>query len=219
MNKRLIRGILLAAVVGVIILTPGSFASPKPTPLDELETKLLAAAKVEVTFHIVGPGTKESTDLQGTLVIETGNIVSLNAKGSYFGRDTELSMRSDGAKMILNGVRGEQAVATPLGTNQALLIGLTRMGLLHNLFKLHAGYPPDHAEGGVQGWVVADKLTQEGETLSFGVVVAGKESGSAKLTLKGDTLLPMERKAVIAFTNREFKVTERYSEFKITPAK
>jgi len=41
----------------------------------------------------------------------------------------------------------------PPEVREALVIGLTRMGILHNLARLVAGVPPDRASGGVRDWV------------------------------------------------------------------
>ena len=43
--------------------------------------------------------------------------------------------------------------ATPPALNEAIVIGLTRMGHLHNIAVLTGGLPPDHSDGGAADWV------------------------------------------------------------------
>jgi hypothetical protein len=51
-----------------------------------------------------------------------------------------------------NAVRRFHADA-PAGLTEALVLGFTRMGILHNLARLTRGAAPDHADGGVREWV------------------------------------------------------------------
>ena len=103
------------------------------------------------------------------------------------------------------------------------MIGLTRMGILHNLALMTAGQAPDHGEGGVREWVtVSDfkggKVTDDSREVwvrSFQITVAGAPSGSAALWIDAATGDPLRRSQTVQFETGEMKVIEEYEAIKL----
>ena len=98
---------------------------------------------------------------------------------------------------------------------ESLILGLTRMGLLHNLAKLFSAAGPDHREGGVAEWVqVVDIYAQRDGTLSMRLMVADEDGGEAVLRLDREGL-PVLRTQTVEFPSGAMKVTERYARFHV----
>ena len=106
-------------------------------------------------------------------------------------------------------------VPRPAGLAAALVVGLTRMGVLHNLAMLVGGAAPARAEGGVEDWVQTvdhrplSPAPAEGEAICFGLRVEGEPSGEATLWLDADGM-PTRREQIVPFPEGEMRVVERY---------
>ncbi len=186
---------------------------------------MTAAARVEIAFVIESEGAVAS-QLEGTLVLEREGPVSLSVRGEFAGAAQELALRGDAQTLELR-VAGEPAWtgARPAALSEALVIGLTRQGLLHNIAVLSGGLPPDHADGGVAEWVefVAPQLgepevfgTAEARPLEFQITVDDQLVGRATLWLAEPGGLPIERRQTVNFPDGQMRVVERYTSFVIT---
>ncbi len=97
------------------------------------------------------------------------------------------------------------------------LIGLTHMGILHNLARSSESALPDHAGGGVREWVAAESFTLafgRDSAPSFDLIVAGTPSGSVTLDI-GPSGLPAERHQTVRFPSGDMHLVERYSDVTI----
>lgn len=207
---------------------PEPIAAPAPTPdpvppLDpearfaDLETRLLAATSVRITFDITAEGATKAA-LRGVLELSANGRAELEARGNFAGEPGELHFTSDGRTM--KGERGGKRFELPAGKalQESVLLGLTRMGLLHNLSALWGGRPPDLADGGIREWVVAiehrDASTAERAVLGFDLAVQGTTMGDATLVLDAAGW-PAERTQTVHFPNGDMKVVERYEAFEV----
>lgn len=193
----------------------------------ELEKRLLEAPSVRLTYDITAEGALEA-HLRGKLTVQAGDRLELDGSGSFGGSPLEVSLASDGEN-LRGGTRPRPFdISTPPALRQAVVLGLTRMGLLHNLARLAAGSPPDRANGGVEEWVVVENF-RRGEPeevdgtatvpLSFDVIVAGVPSATATLWLSKDTGLPVKRTQAVRFGSDEMRVVERFGSFETGPAR
>jgi hypothetical protein len=106
---------------------------------------------------------------------------------------------------------------TPDHLRTALVLGLTRMGILHNLARLNGGRPPDHGDGNVREWVVPRDVTwlgvNEGNDsprgVRFAIEVAGARTAEASLWLDREGW-PQRRTQTVRFPGGEMQVTEEY---------
>jgi hypothetical protein len=204
--------------------------APDPSPLDlseqlEAMEHELIAVDFSMRFELESEGVVVSR-LAGELRSQ-GETLSLRARGSFDGRPVELMLEADGQRLRGSNGPSTLELPQPAALEEAVVIGLTRMGLLHNLAMLVGARPPDGADGGVREWVQAnavvggpavgpaepsDSTSHEQPTaLSFGIVVAGEHVGDATLWYDHASKLPLERHQVVSFPGGEMRVRETYS--------
>lgn len=179
-----------------------------------LEDRLLAEPGLSFGFDIRAEGAV-SAHLEGHLVVGRDHTVQLVAEGDFGGRKVEVEMHGDGKR--LRGNNGGKAfdIETPPALAESLVVGLTRMGLLHNLARLVGGQHPDHAEGGVRDWVTLDAFRAENPQgplrgLSFDLQVGGQPSGRATLWTMDPNGWPKERQQTVQFPEGKMEVQESY---------
>jgi hypothetical protein len=182
----------------------------------QLEEELLQRPELRVSFHITSQGAF-AAELEGVLTLGAGSGTSLVAEGTFGDEPVTLSLSTSEGQM--SGGSQERTFQEPLpnGMREALVIGLTRMGLLHNLARLVAGAPPDRADGTVREWVEVRGVSWAASTedapgtrgIHFHIWVAGQPAGEATLWL-GEGGLPVFREQVVRFPGGEMRVVERY---------
>lgn len=193
--------------------------------LEDLEQRLLAAERVAFDFVIESEGAVVS-HLEGSLSWQRDGELVLIATGDFAGQPQELELRAD-ATTLSTYVAGQPRASGPRppALVEAVVLGLTHMGLLHNLALLTGGMGPDHAEGGAREWLDVDDLEAtpperrgevEAGALEFVVVVGDAAVGRAKLWIDGQGR-PLERSQSVDFPQGEMRVIERYSNVVITP--
>jgi len=188
-----------------------------------LEDRLLKAESIHVKCSVKSEGVVKA-DLTGTLSLSTGNIVKMSYLGFFAGQDVSLNLDSNGTT-LRGDVNGEVfEMDTPAALNESLIIGLTRMGLLHNLALLSGKSPPDHCHGGILKWIEVsgfkagvDQSISNNETKSikFSVWVANEPSADAELWITSNEKIPVQRKQTVRFAGGDMKVIERYQEFDV----
>jgi hypothetical protein len=203
---------------GLVFVGCGGEAAPPPVEpsLEEVEALLAApSSSVHVPFEVEATGAMEA-ELTGDLFLGPEGAARLEARGSFAGREVDVRAVSDGERLIWSGAPGP--VPTPEGLRDALVVGLTRMGILHNVARLTAGAPPDHMEGGVREWVVVSPDTAGaapapglmGEGLARAIIVDGVPSGAFRLSFDETGRLPRIRRQGVDFPEGRMEVTERY---------
>lgn len=189
--------------------------------LTELERRLQAAARVEIAFLIESEGAIAS-QLEGKLAWERDGALSWTSTGSFANEPQQLELRGD-AQTLATLIAGQShwTGPRPPALIEAVVIGLTRQGLLHNLAMLTGGLPPDHADGGMAEWVEAVEPqlgppevfgAGQARPLEFQITVEDQLVGHATLWLD-DRGLPIERRQVVNFPEGQMRVTERYTSF------
>jgi hypothetical protein len=191
--------------------------------LHALESRLLHAGSLCIEFEVRSEGAVES-ELQGTLKMIRPNAARIEATGEFFGSPADILFRTHASRMY--GDNGSQHFEqeTPIALTEGLIIGMTRMGLLHNLAMLASASPPDRTDGSIKKWVKPGD-TKKGasasidgrgaDSLEFTVVVDGQPSGDAILWLDTDSGLPVRREQLVHFSQGDMKVTERYTSITI----
>jgi hypothetical protein len=182
----------------------------------QLEERLLSAESVWFDYHVTAEGVLEA-DIKGAFLLRHGDLALISGSGSISGNSVDLELRADKHGLVMRNGLGSRRVSRPSGLDEALLIGFTRMGILHNLAQLTELNPPDHAEGGVGEWVVVSGVRSEQHqavTNFFDLLVAGQPVGSASLEIDMEGL-PVMRSQSVQFPSGEMRVLERYSGMKI----
>lgn len=203
---------------------PAARGEPEPektpeTVFSELERRL-AQRPLRLRFEATSEGAFEAA-MTGELAIADEVELSVTGRFGELAVDSRLWTQGD---RLRAGPRGAPTldVPRPPELEAALVIGLVRMGVLHNVARLVAGAPPDHGDGGVTDWVQAIDLAHAtppdgaGDGLRFGLVVAGQPSGSAALWLDAHGL-PRWREQTVEFPGGQMRVVERY-EWLASPA-
>jgi hypothetical protein len=194
--------------------------APNQTPesaLADLEERLLTAPTLHLRYRVQAAGAF-SADLDGELRLEGSDVVQLMASGTFGATPVQLHLHAADGHM--RGGSGAQSFegAVPDHLRSALVLGLTRMGILHNLSRLSRGLAPDHAAGGVREWVVARDVTlldqSEGGSgstpgLHFSIEVAGMPAAEASLWTNHEGW-PLRRTQTMRFPGGEVLVTEEY---------
>jgi hypothetical protein len=203
-----------------------------------LSRRLLAASSIDIAVEIES-GAPFPALLTGTLALRTGNRLELSADGQFKGEPVHLRLRSAGGRLV-GGPHGDgDAVVdlpTPAQLNEAVIVGLLGMGVLHNLALLSFGQPPDHAAGGAAAWLVTtnhvwdtgrdgDVDGRPGRALAFDINVDGQKAADATLWLDAATGLPLKREVNVHFsgegddgaTSGTMHVSESYLKFDVTP--
>lgn len=152
------------------------------------------------------------------------NLLNIKADGNMaeFLAPATLRLVSDGERMV--GGRSEEIgfdTTTARDLREAVAVGITRMGILHNLTRLYTGNAPDHSDGGVQDWVqvhsfewmepevVARKLTRP---MHFTISVDGEDTAEATLYIRRETGLPMRRVQTVQLADGgAISIDERYT--------
>lgn len=178
-------------------------AGSEPSLADELaafERALLEAESLTLPFEVTAEGALE-VGLQGELRIE-GAMVRLTATGTFGGEAVDLQLHADESFLFI----GESEQPRPPHLKEALVLGLTRMGILHNLAVLTTGQPPDHSDVGVEPWLRV--RVEDAPAYSFTILVDGESVAEARLTVAGGR--PVSRQQTVAFPEGEMQVRETY---------
>jgi hypothetical protein len=192
---------------------------PAGTVFAALESRLLDAGVLLMRYRAEAMGAVEA-NIEGELEIRNGDTVVLSGSGSFGGVPLELYLAA--ADDTLRGGSGATSFeqATPADVKASLVLGLTRMGIMHNLARLSSGQPPDQADGGVAEWVrVVNLAWRPGErvpTLAFDIEVQEQPVAEATLALDGDGL-PVRRVQQVRFPGGSMRVTEEYEILQLYP--
>jgi hypothetical protein len=187
------------------------------------ELDLEQRTALECTFRIEATGAIEVA-LDGVLTLgeepgdpgESGEIeklpvIVLEARGQFAGAEYDADFRQNGAMVWA----GDTNYPPYPALREAVVIGMTRMGLLHNLARLIDEGVPDHAKGGVRDWVkvvavrAPSPAEATGRAYAFDIVVDGVLSGEATLHLD-DAGRPARRVQTVHFEEGDMQVTEIY---------
>jgi|GEM_PF-454647 len=197
----------------------------------EIEKKLLEADSLRVEFVISSEGAITSSVKGSLLLVPRGNQVRLELSGTFAAATVDLRLVSDG-KRLRGGPTAESArsdkryfeCTTPTALGEAIVIGMTRMGLLHNIAMLTGGAPPDHSDGAVTEWVVCSNFILDRSAgdvdgdrgpLTFDIAVSGRNVAEAKLWIDAATGLPARREQTVDFGSATMRAVERYTLFEI----
>jgi hypothetical protein len=215
----------------MMMLLAGCAAGPRPVPtsataaerLALCEGALLGARNVTGTFEIDSKG-ENAAHLTGTLELIDGNALHLVAEGNFKTDPVQLEVDSRDSTGTGRSTTKGPSVSShrdPPASKlrEAIALGLSRMGLLHNLALLSNDEPMEKTEGGVAEWVKAlaprdgASDTVNGEAcrrVDFSVEVEGKVRGEASMCIADATGLPLQRTQTVHFPAGDMTVSETF---------
>lgn len=177
----------------------------------KLEQRLLQAKKISMRISITSSGAVSSS-LKGELRLSEPNQAHLDFKGEFAGNPVEIHLNSRGERMFGGSADKSFREDTPPALNEGPVLGLTRMGILHNLAMLSAGAPPDGTDGQIRDWVQARNFSTDKATraIRFEIVVSGTPSGEVELWVDEETGMPKRRMQTVHFPEGDMHVEEVY---------
>jgi hypothetical protein len=190
--------------------------------LRAIERRLIEAPAVRFGSSVVADGVVEA-DLRCDVDL-LGPHVAWASEGTFVDREVDLFLRSEGDLLV--GGNGDYRFERPVPPHlrPAIVVGLTRMGVLHNLARLAGAEPPDHAEGGIDEWLgLADvrwgeARERDGRTerpIEFGLLVDGEPSARVRLWVDLARGLPVEREQTVEFPQGAMRVVEVYRDWTV----
>ena len=155
-----------------------------------MERKLLSAQplQLEVTSKADGAVRAEATS-----ELSVGPETRVHTRGSFMGAPF---------------AKDFDQPTTP-ALRDAVVLGLSRMGLLHNVVNLSQGNGIDHAEGGAREWLEPVKFRRVRGGVAYTLRVNGKETGSTTLLIDAKKR-PRKRDMTVRFPNGAMHVIETY---------
>jgi len=176
-----------------------------------------------VEYDISSEGSIPSS-VQGMLTVATGNRAHMSPAGTFMDMPIDLAIVSDGSRLSIRRDSTIVEGATPAFLNEAIVIGLTRMGHLHNIAVLTGGLLPDHSDGGAADWVRPANFARSDSvaspdptwvTVAFDIFIADRNVAHATLWLDPATGLPAGRAQTVYFPSGAMRARETYSKFSV----
>ena len=232
---------MLSAVIALVALwaIPGCtsiadlFNPPSPDVIlgasfARMEERLLDAHEFELHYVITAEGAF-TANLEGGIKLKKNNVAEIWGTGNFGGDFMDYSFTSNGNIIFASIDDGSFDADVPAELNRAIILGMTRMGLLHNVVRILSGELPDHASGGVDEWVTVsgfssgpqqklDGRSANAIPVHFGLTVDGVPSGTATIWEEATLRIPLGRDQVVQFETGEMRVKERYSQIIIRDA-
>jgi hypothetical protein len=158
---------------------------------DEMEAALVKQP-VTGTTHSHAEGSVKA-DVDATISLGQETVVKM--RGNVMGQDVDKTWDH----------------ATTPELRDALLIGLTRMGILHNLVNFTRDRPPANVEGHVRDALIPhDFAKAKGGGIAYKLRVGNREMGEATIKIDPKTHFPVSRTLTAHLDQGDMKVTETY---------
>lgn len=172
---------------------------------DRAEDALLRAQELTATFEISAQG-QTNAHLTGTIRLLAGNALRLVAEGNIGPDSVQLELDSRDETGTLRSITKGASVSSHREPpapklREAVVLGLTRLGLLHQLSALSKDQPIEKAEGGFSDWVktirrIEGPPQENCRAVDFKMEIAGKEMGNASICVADATGLVLKRNQV-----------------------
>lgn len=201
----------------LVAILVGCASAPAQDPEDAytaMEQRLLSASSVSFDFQVTAEGVIQGS-FSGNASVSSDGALTIRSEGIFIERDLVMELVTDADSVRMNTSEMSDVVERPADTFNAVVVGLTRMGLMHNLAALSTVSPPDHGDGGILEWVTVSNF-ETGEVgeysgVAFDVFVEGDRTSGVVLAIVDG--LPVERRQVVPFPGDQMVVTEKYSNF------
>jgi hypothetical protein len=225
--KRLIVGILTLGLAVSPLACSRDEAPPPPREVRgeeieaaflDAENRLLRSPSKRIDFEVTAEGAV-SAHLRGTLFLERRDRAWLEALGTLARDSVHVRLIAGSARMVGGSPENTFDVEAPPRIREAFVVGLTRMGILHNLVRLVGGQPPDHPDRSIRRWLRVSNFVSTGQTgqtttpllpVTFDLTVDGVPSATATVWIN-QSGLPQRREQRVQFENGEMHLREEYT--------
>ncbi|NND61408.1 MAG: hypothetical protein HKN49_14210 [Gammaproteobacteria bacterium] len=217
MNRLLaLAAILLGGCAATPSLLSGESEPGALAALAAMESRLQYSPVLRIDYSVSASGAV-AADLEGDLVLQKPGKAALRSVGDFAGNETSLRMVSDGERLQAQNLDRRVDIETPVAVHEGLLLGLVRMGILHNLAMLTSGAPPDATDGSEPFFAQPINVrwdpirsTDSHRVLQFDLVVNDQPAGEVALWIATATGMPARREQVVHFDNGDMQVVELY---------
>lgn len=188
--------------------------------LRALETRLGEADSFRVSTEIRADGVVRAA-LSGRVSMGPGTV-DLAHDGTFVGNPARLFLGIEDGRLV--GGNGDHRFDTevPPALREAIVLGMTRMGILHNLARLTGAMPPDHGEGDLDAWLETIDVRwlkagpdAAGRCLAFSLRVDGQDAADVRLWLDAGSGLPIRREQTTRFPQGTMAVVEEYRDWAV----
>jgi hypothetical protein len=186
---------IVIALFALAAASCGTAAVSPEAAFARLESRLLAGQS-DIEFETGSTGAVETT-VTGSLYVGKSDV-RFDAVGTVMDERTSVVYTTTDDRR-------------PADVKRAVVIGWTRMGLLHNLVRLLGQQDIDRGAGGVTEWVgVRNIAWNEPERMfTFDISVEGRDVARARLWLDSKGR-PLRREQTVSFPGGSMQVEERY---------
>jgi hypothetical protein len=180
---------MIAALLIAAAACSGDCAAQKQ--FEQMEEALLAQPVTGKTFsHAEG---SVQCDIESTITIGPDSKVVY--KGNVMGKDVDSTWEHP---------------TTP-ELRDALLIGISRMGLMHNIVLFTRERPPANVEGHIrEALTVHDFAKAPNGAISYKLKAGNREMAEATIKINSKSHYPMTRKMTVHLDSGDMKVSETY---------
>ncbi len=179
-----------------------------------LEQRLLAPTGIDLRARMELEGIITG-ELNASLFLSPTDVVELSLHGDFNGSEESLTLIGDPRSLRVHHNDSVHVLDHAAELREGLVLGLLRMGLMHNLACLLMEHRLDGVDGSVRGWLSYHDLHQRSEAeLFFGISVRGENCAHATLLLDAQGL-PQRREQEVVFPAGHLLVHETYSRFQL----
>jgi len=188
---------------------------------EQIEARVLGARAVVVEGDVRADGALDA-ELHGRVAASPGNRLTAAWTGRLRGKAVDLRLQSDGRTLVMKSGGEEARAPAAMELNHALLIGLVRMGLYHNLARAAGLRGPDRDSGGIEHWIheeyfhlvhVLGPPEPGAAILSFDVLADGVPATTTRIWLDPSSGLPARREQTYALESGAATMVETYTRF------
>lgn len=156
-----------------------------------MERKLLSAQPLQLEVQSRADGAVRA---DATSEVSVGPATRVHTKGSFMGAPF---------------AKDFDQPTTP-NLREAVIIGLSRMGFLHNAVNLSQDNGIDHGAVGARDWLEPVNFKRVKGGVAYALMVSGKQTSEVTLLIDSKTARPKKRDMVVHFPNGNMHVIETY---------
>jgi outer membrane lipoprotein-sorting protein len=185
-----------------------------------MEKKLLEAKTLHLTFAMTIEIDKNSDKLSGQVWLAEDNKARMNIKGTIGGKQVEMTMVSDGKRMLakVNGVADQGVHDTPRGAGELMRGTIGRAGVFAGVFYGVKDTQEPRLDDlfKVTGFKIAGREKSGNHdclVLEYKILFRGaSDPGNLKVWIDSQSLLPVQRVFTTSDQGKTVRVLEVYGE-------
>ena len=215
----------------LLALLAGCASGPRPVPptatatqrFELTERALLEGRNLTGTFEIDSKG-ENAAHMTGTIEFVEGNALHLVAEGNFKSDPVQLEVDSrDPTGILRTSTKGPSVSAhrdpPAAKLREAVALGISRMGLLHNLALVSMDQNLERTGGGLPDFAKTLEMKDgaaesiNGEVcrrVEYVLQVDGQNTGEASLCIADANGLPLQRNQTLHFPTGDMTVVETF---------